>query len=67
MVDDPREAITIHRALPMGMRQPVRLRRGAQGDDPGVVTGVFVGTTHEGAAGMLEHPGLFAAFGAVRE
>jgi len=39
----------------------------AAGDDPGVVTGVFVGTAHEGAAGVLEHPDLAAAFGAVRE
>ncbi len=39
----------------------------APGDDPGIVTGVFVGTAHEGAAGVLEHPDLSAAFGAVRE
>jgi len=39
----------------------------AAGDDPGVVTGVFVGTAHEGAAGVLEHPGLAAAFGGLRE
>ncbi len=38
----------------------------APGDDPGVVTGVFVGMAHEGAAGVLEHPDLSAAFG-VRE
>ncbi len=39
----------------------------APGDDPGVVTGVLVGTAHEGAAGVLEHPDLAAAFGGVRE
>ena len=38
----------------------------AAGDDPGVVTGAFVGTAHEGAAGVLEHPDLSAAFGALR-
>lgn len=38
----------------------------APGDDPGVVTGTFVGARHEGAAGVLEHPDLSAAFGAVR-
>ena len=38
----------------------------APGDDPGVVTGAFVGTAHEGAAGVLEHPDLSAAFGATR-
>ena len=38
----------------------------AAGDDPGMVTGVFVGTRHEGAAGVLEHPDLSAAFGAAR-
>ena len=38
----------------------------AAGDDPGVVTGAFVGTAHEGAAGVLEHPDLSAAFGAAR-
>ena len=38
----------------------------AAGDDPGVVTGAFVGTAHEGAAGVLEHPDLSAAFGATR-
>ena len=37
------------------------------GDDPGVVTGVLVGTAHEGATGVLEHPDLAAAFGGVRE
>ncbi len=38
----------------------------AAGDDPGMVTGVFVGARHEGAAGVLEHPDLSAAFGAAR-
>ena len=38
----------------------------AAGDDPGVVTGTFVGARHEGAAGALEHPDLSAAFGATR-
>ncbi len=38
----------------------------AAGDDPGVVTGAFVGNAHEGAAGVLEHPDLSAAFGATR-
>ena len=38
----------------------------APADDPGVVTGVFVGDAHEGAAGVLEHPDLSAGFGAVR-
>ncbi|MXY32597.1 MAG: hypothetical protein F4Y60_00585 [Boseongicola sp. SB0664_bin_43] len=38
----------------------------ASGDDPGVVTGAFVGARHEGAAGVLEHPDLSAAFGATR-
>ncbi|MCY4319308.1 MAG: hypothetical protein OXE76_08995 [Alphaproteobacteria bacterium] len=38
----------------------------APGDDPGIVTGVFVGAAHEGAAGVLEHPDLSASFGAVR-
>ena len=38
----------------------------AAGDDPGVVTGAFVGARHEGAAGVLEHPDLSAAFGATR-
>ncbi|MDE0211152.1 MAG: hypothetical protein OXJ64_14850, partial [Boseongicola sp.] len=38
----------------------------APGDDPGVVTGAFVGAAHEGAAGVLEHPDLSAAFGATR-
>ena len=38
----------------------------AAGDDPGVVTGAFVGTRHEGAAGVLEHPDLSASFGATR-
>ncbi len=39
----------------------------AEGDDPGVVTGLLVGTAHEGAAGVLEHPEMAAAFGALRE
>ncbi len=34
---------------------------------PGVITGVLVGTAHEGATGVLEHPDLAAAFGGVRE
>ncbi|MYA87111.1 MAG: hypothetical protein F4X97_01410 [Boseongicola sp. SB0662_bin_57] len=38
----------------------------AAGDDPGVVTGAFVGARHEGAAGVLEHPDLSAAFGTTR-
>ena len=38
----------------------------ATGDDPGMVTGTFVGARHEGAAGVLEHPDLSAAFGATR-
>ena len=38
----------------------------AAGDDPGIVTGAFVGARHEGAAGILEHPDLSAAFGATR-
>ncbi|MCY4302026.1 MAG: hypothetical protein OXC68_09885 [Aestuariivita sp.] len=36
------------------------------GDDPGVVTGGFVGPFHEGAVGTLEHPHLSGAFGARR-
>ena len=38
----------------------------AAGDDPGIVTGGFVGARHEGAAGVQEHPDLSAAFGAAR-
>lgn len=38
----------------------------AAGDDPGNVTGTFVGARHEGATGVLEHPDLSAAFGAAR-
>ncbi len=38
----------------------------AAGDDPGMVTGAFVGAHHEGASGVLEHPDLSAAFGAAR-
>ena len=37
-----------------------------RGDDPGVVTGTFVGAAHEGATGVLEHPNLSAAFGSTR-
>ncbi len=36
-------------------------------DDPGVVSGLFVGTSHQGTTGTLEHPGLIGAFGALRE
>ena len=38
----------------------------ADDDDPGVVSGTFVGSQHEGAAGIVEHPDLSAAFGATR-
>ena len=38
----------------------------APGDDLGVVSGIFVGESHEGAAGIVEHPDLSAAFGATR-
>jgi len=38
----------------------------APNDDPGKVIGVFTGARHEGATGIVEHPGLSAAFGAVR-
>ncbi|MCY4226423.1 MAG: hypothetical protein OXF20_01770 [Gammaproteobacteria bacterium] len=38
----------------------------ADGNDPGSVTGVFTGNLHQGAAGILEHPNLSAAFGGVR-
>ena len=38
----------------------------APGDDPGVVTGIFVGDAHQGATGVLEHPDLSAGFGGVR-
>ena len=38
----------------------------AAGDDPGMVTGIFVGARHEGATGVLEHPDLSAAFGTAR-
>ena len=38
----------------------------AAGDDPGIVTGAFVGARHEGVSGVLEHPDLSAAFGATR-
>ena len=38
----------------------------APGDDPGWVSGVFAGPAHQGAAGILEHPDLSAAFGGTR-
>ena len=38
----------------------------APGDDPGIVTGTFVGSGHEGAAGVLEHPELSAGFAGKR-
>ena len=38
----------------------------ATGDDPGSVSGMFVGAAHEGATGILEHPDLSAAFGGTR-
>ncbi len=37
-----------------------------QNNDLGIVSGVFTGPLHEGATGILEHPDLSAAFGAVR-
>ena len=37
------------------------------GGDDGRVTGIFVGRSHEGAAGTLERSDLSAAFGASRE
>ena len=37
------------------------------GGDAGRLTGIFVGTRHEGAAGTLERTDLTAAFGAERE
>ena len=36
------------------------------GGDDGVLTGIFVGRSHEGAAGTLERSDLTAAFGATR-
>ena len=36
------------------------------GGDAGVVTGIFVGSHHQGAAGTLERTDLAAAFGAAR-
>ncbi len=39
----------------------------ATGDDPGSVSGMFVGANHEGATGILEHPDLSAAFGGTRQ
>ena len=38
----------------------------ALGDDPGVVSGAFVGRAHEGTAGVVKHPDLSAGFGAKR-
>ena len=38
----------------------------APGDDPGMVSGVFVGRAHEGTAGIVKHPDLSAGFGASR-
>lgn len=37
------------------------------GGDEGMVTGIFTGEEHEGAAGTLERDDLSAAFGATRE
>ena len=39
----------------------------SNGGDTGYVSGRFVGDEHEGAVGIMEHPYLTAAFGAVRE
>lgn len=39
----------------------------ALGDSEGSVSGNFVGSGHEGATGILEHPDLSAAFGTIRE
>ena len=36
------------------------------GGDTGTLTGIFVGRSHEGAAGTLERADLTAAFGASR-
>lgn len=36
------------------------------GGDDGILTGIFTGPAHEGAAGTLERTDLTAAFGAVR-
>ncbi len=38
----------------------------SSGDDPGVISGAFVGSEHEGAIGTVEHPDLSAGFGATR-
>ncbi len=40
--------------------------RSTAGADPGYVSGRFVGQRHDGALGLLEHPDLTGAFGAVR-
>ncbi|MCY4219510.1 MAG: hypothetical protein OXE56_09630 [Gammaproteobacteria bacterium] len=37
-----------------------------QKSDLGIVSGVFTGTLHTGATGIVEHPDLSAAFGAIR-
>ena len=39
----------------------------SNGGDEGYVSGRFVGAGHEGAVGILEHPNLTGAFGAVRK
>ena len=36
------------------------------GGDPGYTSGHFVGTRHDGAVGIVEHPDLTGAFGATR-
>ena len=36
------------------------------GGDDGLLTGIFTGANHEGAAGTLERDDLTAAFGAAR-
>ncbi|MCY4489044.1 MAG: hypothetical protein OXF11_18270 [Deltaproteobacteria bacterium] len=41
-------------------------RQSATSTDDGVLTGIFTGKDHEGAAGTLERDDLTAAFGAVR-
>lgn len=41
--------------------------RSTLGDDPGYVSGKFVGEQHDGALGILEHPDLTGAFGASRQ
>ncbi|MDE0146102.1 MAG: hypothetical protein OXL95_09555 [Nitrospira sp.] len=40
--------------------------RSTPSDDPGYVSGKFVGEQHDGALGILEHPDLTGAFGAKR-